>query len=129
MSSSTRNKRILVVEDEPGIREVCWRTLASEEYQVDFASNGAIAEDILTEEDYDLIVIDIMTPVMSGKQLYECIKDRHPKFTDRVVFTTGDVISNNTKYFLEQSNRPFLLKPFTPDELRIVVGETLSQLH
>ena len=117
---------ILVVEDEPGIRQVCQRALTRQGYQVDFVTNGATAEDMLIKEDYDLLVIDIKTPVMNGKEFYQNIKDRHPKLLDRLIFTTGDVISSDTQDFLKQTGRPFLLKPFTPSELQSIVKENLN---
>ena len=43
---------------------------------------------MLIIEDYDLLVIDIKTPVMNGKEFYQNIKDRHPKLLDRLIFTT-----------------------------------------
>ncbi len=128
-SSGAEKEKILVVEDETTIREVCQRTLMSQGYPVDMASNGAAAKDMIKEENYDLIVIDIKTPIINGKQLFEYIKETYPKLADRVVFTTGDVMSNDIQYFLEQSGRQFLLKPFTPDELSAVVREALSRLH
>ena len=96
---------------------------------MDIAPNGTIAEDMLTEEDYDLLLIDIRTPVMNGKQLHQYINDRYPKLINRVVFTTGDVMNSETQNFIEQSGRPFLPKPFTPDDLKAVVKETLIQLR
>ena len=125
--SSAGVKRILIVEDEPGIRQVCQRVLTSQGYHVDFATNGATATDMLMEEDYDLLLIDIKTPVMNGKEFYRNIEARYPKLQDRVIFTTGDVISNDTQSFLEQAGRPFLLKPFTPDELQVIVRESLNR--
>lgn len=120
-------KRILVVEDEPRIRQVCQRALTSQGYHVDFATNGATAEDMLMKEDYDLLLIDIKTPVMNGKEFYRNIESRYPKLRDRVIFTTGDVISNDTQDFLKQAGRSFLLKPFTLDELQTIVRESLNR--
>ena len=128
-SIGTRKGKILVVEDEPEIRQVCRRTLASQGYQVDFAPTGTAAEDMLREEDYDLILVDIRTPGKNGRQLYQHIKDSYSRLTDRVIFTTGDVVSNDTQGFLKQTSRPFLLKPFTPDELKDIVRKTLSRFH
>ena len=125
--SSAGVKRILVVEDEPGIRQVCQRALTSQGYHVGFANNGATATDMLMEEDYDLLLIDIKTPVMNGKEFYRNIEARYPKLRDKVIFTTGDVISNDTQGFLEQAGRPFLLKPFTPDELQAIVRASLNR--
>ncbi len=122
-------KRILVVEDEPAISQVCLRALTSEGFEVEIAVNGEVAQDMLGEKDYDLCLIDIRTPIMNGKQLYQCIQEKHPKLIDKVVFTTGDVMGRDTQSFLEQSGRPFLSKPFTPDEIRTIVRETLRQIE
>jgi len=127
MSSSKVTKwKILVVEDELRIRQVCRRVLTSQGYHVDFATNGAMAENRLMGKDYDLLLIDIKTPVVNGKEFYQNIEDRYPKLLNRVIFTTGDVASEDTQDFLKQAGRPFLLKPFTPDELTAIVKEALS---
>ncbi len=127
--SKADGKSILVVEDEQEITKVCLRTLVPEGYQVDIAGDGAVAEERLNKRSYDLVLIDIRTPVLDGKQLYQYIKDCHPELVDGVIFTTGDITSNHTQQFLEQSGRPFLLKPFSLDELRAVVKETMDRLR
>ena len=130
MSNSSGVKgKILSVEDEPSIRQVCRRALTSQGYQVDFAQNGVAAESMLMKADYDLLLVDIKTPVMDGKQLYRYIKKRYPKLAGRVIFTTGDVINDDTQSFLERTGRPFLLKPFSPDELRAMVRGTLGRWY
>ena len=65
---------------------------------------------------------------MNGIQLYEYITDNHPEMMKRVIFTTGDVISGDTQYFLEKSGQPVLAKPFTPEELIGIVNEALERL-
>jgi len=122
-------KRILVVEDEPAICQVCQRALTSEGFEVDIAVNGDVAQDMLGEKDYDLCLIDIRTPVMNGKQLYQVIIGKHPKLVNGTIFTTGDVIDGYTQRFLELARRPFLPKPFTPDELKTVARETLREIE
>ena len=128
-NSSAGVKRILVVEDEPGINEVCQRVLTSEGFEVDIAVNGKVAQDMLEEKQYDLFLFDIKLPVMNGRELYQCIQEKHPKSIDRVIFTTGDVMGGDIRSFVEQTGRPFLPKPFTPDELRTIARETLRQLE
>lgn len=120
------SKRILVVEDEPAICQVCLRTLTAEGFDVDIAVNGAIAEEMLGETDYDLCLIDIRTPVMNGNELYQHILDKHPDFTGKIIFTTGDVLDEKLTSLLNGSKRPYLPKPFTPDELRSIVKEALE---
>ena len=120
-------KRILIVEDEPAICEVCRRVLTTEGFEVDIAVDGKLAQDILEEKNYELCLIDIRTPVMNGKQLYQVIVGKYQKLVEGVIFTTGDTADEYTKHFLEVAGRPFLFKPFTPDELTAIVRETLKQ--
>ena len=122
-------KRILVVEDEPAISDVCRRVLTSEGFEVDIAINGKIAQDMIEKKQYDLCLSDIRTPEMNGKELYQWLKEKHPELANRVIFTTGDVMSGDTQSFLEQAARPFLPKPFTPGEIRTVVQEALKEVE
>ena len=127
-SRDTKSRRILVVEDEPTISRVCKRTLTGEGFEVDIAANGSIAEGMLEEKEYGLLLIDIRTPVMDGKELCQWITERHPELVKRIIFTTGDLLGSDTQRFVEQSDRLFLPKPFTPDLLRTVVQEALGQI-
>jgi len=122
-------KRILVVEDEPAICQVCQRALTSEGFEVDIAVNGDVAQGMLGEKDYDLCLIDIRTSVMNGKQLYQVIIGKHLKLVNGTIFTTGDLIDGYTQRFLELARRPFLPKPFTPDELKTVARATLREIE
>jgi len=126
VQANSDKKSILVVEDEPVIAMVCTKTLSAEGFQVEVAANGKIALDILSQREYDLCLVDIRTPAMNGFELYEHLEKEHPEMAKRVVFSTGDVLSGNTKVFLERTNRPYLPKPFTPDELRTIVKTALG---
>ncbi len=128
-SSSAEKEKILVVEDEPRITEVCVRVLTTEGFEVDIAVNGVVAQDMLWEKNYDLCLIDIRTPVMNGKEFYEYLNEKHPKLVNGVIFTTGDVLAADTQSFLELAGRPLLPKPFTPDELKNIVRETLRGIE
>ncbi len=121
-------KRILIVEDEPAICDVCRRVLAGEGFQVDIAVNGKVAQGMIADKQYDLFLVDIRTPEMNGKELYQWLKEKYPQQVNMVIFTTGDVMGGDTQSFLEQAARPFLPKPFTPDELKAIVTETLKEV-
>lgn len=121
-------KRILVVEDEPAITDVCRRVLEKEGLEVEIALNGKLAQDMLEKKQYDLCLIDIRTPEMSGKELYQWLKEKHTKQAGGVIFTTGDLMGGDTQKFLEQAAKPFLPKPFTPDELRTIIREALKEV-
>ncbi len=122
-------KRILVVEDEPAICELCQRVLTGEGFEVDIAVNGKVAQDMIEEKQYDLFLFDIKLPVMNGRELYQWLKEKHPKRISRVIFTSGSVLSEDTQLFIEQTGRPFLPKPFTPDELKAIVRDALKKLE
>ena len=118
---------VLVVEDEPAISSVCQRALESEGFEVSIAINGKVAQGMIKERQYDQCLIDLRTPAMNGKELYQWLLEKHPQQAGRVIFTTGDVMGSDTQGFLEQAARPFLPKPFTPDELRAVVREAVKE--
>ena len=121
-------KRILVVEDEPAIRDICQRVLADEGFKVSTAANGKIGQGMIERKRYDFCLIDMRTPKMNGRELYQWLKEKHLPLTKGVIFTTGDVMDGGTLRFLEQAAKPLLPKPFTPGELRTVAQEALKEI-
>jgi DNA-binding response OmpR family regulator len=122
-ASDSSVMKILVVEDEPSISDVCRRVLTREGYAVEIAANGKLAQGMVGGKLYDLCLIDIRTPAMNGKELYEWLQEKHPQLTKRVIFTTGDVLGGDTRSFIEGTGRPFLPKPFSPDDLKAIVRD------
>lgn len=125
---NTHRGRALVVEDEPVISQICRRMLMAEGFDVDIAMNGLIAKEMVDDKSYDLCLSDIRTPAMDGIQLYQYLEQEHPELARRVIFTTGDVMSSYITQFLEGAKRPFLPKPFTPDELKQVIRDALAEI-
>jgi CheY-like chemotaxis protein len=123
--TNTSGKSVLVVEDEPGIAKICLRTLTAEGLQVDIAVNGEIGLDMWRKKNYDLCISDIRTPHMNGIELYQQLEKENPEAVKKFIFTTGDVLSGNIKEFLKATGRPYLPKPFTPEELRTIVRKAL----
>jgi CheY-like chemotaxis protein len=120
-----KRKSVLLVEDEPCIALVCVRTLIAEGFQVDIAVNGEIALEMWRKKDYDLCISDIRTPRMNGIELYRQLESECPEAVYKFIFTTGDMLSGNIKTFLEETGRPCLPKPFTPENLRAIVKTVL----
>ncbi|MEE9399364.1 MAG: response regulator [Dehalococcoidales bacterium] len=116
-------KKILILEDELVIGELCRRVLTGEGFEVDITVNGRIAQDIIEKKQYDLYLFDIRTPEINGIELYQWLKEKDPQLANRVIFTSGSVIDTDIKIFLGQTDRPFLSKPFTSDELKAIVRE------
>jgi DNA-binding response OmpR family regulator len=123
LKGNGKGKRGLVVEDEPSIARMCIRALGVEGFEVDVAGDGKAAQTRLAQngDSYDLCLIDIRTPGMNGIELYQYMKETGSRMINRVIFTTGDIINEEIKTFLEKTGRPFLPKPFTLDELRSVI--------
>ena len=116
---------VLVVEDEPGITKVCMRTRTAEGFQVDIAGNGEVAPEMWREKTCDLCISDIRTPRMNGIELYRQLETECPEAANKFIFTTGDMLNGNIKIFLEETMRPCLPKPFTPENLRAIVNMVL----
>jgi len=122
-----KGKRILIVEDEPIICEICLKVLGGEGYDVEIAANGQEGVNKLKEKSYDLIIIDMRTPVMDGRQLYQKIGETYPAMIGRVIMTSGEVVGSDTQSFLEKYGMPFLPKPFTPKELKEAVEDAFKR--
>ncbi len=125
---STHRKRILIVDDEPAICQFCQRVLTEEGFGVGIAANGRIAQSMISKREYDLYLFDIKMPLMDGKELYELLQKIYPKSAERVVFTTGSAIGQDTESFLQSSGRPVLLKPFITEELKTKIREALKEI-
>jgi DNA-binding NtrC family response regulator len=118
---------VLVVEDEPVISRICQRTLKADGFDVDIAFNGIEAKVMADKKNYDLCLTDIRTPQMNGIELFEYLELKHPRLAERTIFTTGDVLNSDISIFLKKVKKPFLAKPFTPDELRNIISEMFEK--
>ena len=123
--TARRGKKILVVEDEEVIAHICQTVLEEEGFSVHIAADGHEAKEMINMNHYDLFLIDILTPKMSGRQLYQWLMETHPQLSDKVAFCTGMAMEGNIKKFLSENGRPLLLKPFSPDELVNTISEML----
>ncbi|MBL7125805.1 MAG: response regulator [Dehalococcoidales bacterium] len=118
-------KKILVVEDEEVVSNICRAALESEGFDVDTVADCRIAQKMINGNHYDLCLLDILIPEMSGQQLYQWLLETHPQLAEKVVFCTGLAIEGNIKKFLEKSGRPLLLKPFSLNELTSIIQKAL----
>jgi two-component system NtrC family sensor kinase len=72
------------------------------------------------------VVSDLRMPGMSGQELYEHLAAERPEQARRLVFSTGDTLSPQTRTFLESAPHRCLSKPFAIDELRALVREVID---
>jgi two-component system cell cycle sensor histidine kinase/response regulator CckA len=114
---------ILLVEDEDGLRSLMARGLRSRGFAVIEAANGIEALAALAQGAVDLVVSDVVMPVMDGPALLKAMRVRYPHLK-MVLFVSGwaeDAFENSIP-----SNQPFLRKPFGLAQLVAAVKEAMS---
>ena len=115
----TERWTVLIVEDEPILRDLMRRILEKCDYRVLVAENGASAVDVARgqTEGIDLLITDIVMPGIDGFDLADELTDIHPML--RVLFLTG--YSADSEYvndrLLESNHNTVLRKPFTQGAL------------
>jgi len=121
-----QTKRILVIDDERSVVELVERILRARGYQVDTVCDGHAAIKMAEAQSYDLIMADLKMPDLGGMDVYHHIEATNPAQARRVVFFSGDVVSPHTTAFLNRIGSPFLVKPFTIQELVSFVEQALA---
>jgi len=116
------SKLVLVVDDESDVGGVIAEAVAQDGHQVDVASSGAMALEMLAKRPYEIVISDTKMPGMDGEALYTELGRRVPSLRERVIFLTGDVLSREKQEFLERTGNPFLAKPCDLDDLRRLVN-------
>ncbi|MCJ7654844.1 MAG: PAS domain S-box protein, partial [Dehalococcoidia bacterium] len=119
--------KILVVDDEPVIREFVSQVLGEQGHTVETADNAADALMKVKSKRYRLILLDIKMPGMSGIELYRQFQKIAPSLTKRVVFITGDVMGKRTLAFLDKTKTPYVMKPFDAKQLKAEINRILAR--
>jgi len=121
----TGQGRILLVEDEEGLRALNARGLASRGYTVLEAGNGVEAIEVLEREgDVDLVVSDVVMPEMDGPTMLKELRKRDANI--RIIFVSGYAEDAFAKSMPEGAPPAFLPKPFTLKQLVAAVKETMD---
>ncbi len=119
--------RVLLVEDEDGVRSFAMRALQRQGYEVFEASSGAEALDVMEEigGKIDLVVSDVIMPEMDGPTMYKELRKTHPDL--KIIFVSGypdDAFKNGLD---DDETFAFLPKPFTLSQLAAKVKEELGR--
>ncbi len=114
-------KNVLVVEDEQVIGAICKRVLTKEGFNIVLTDDGIKAVKLLTENKFDLCLLDIRTPGMDGLELYDHISRNYPNLSPKIIFMTGDSLSKNIQEFASKVGCRLLEKPFSTHELVTIV--------
>jgi len=117
--------QILVVDDEQVVRDVASRILTREGHCVETVDNATDAIKKIKNNKYDIILLDIKMPHMSGVTLYKRIQKINKSLARRIVFITGDVMGVDTKKFLAETEVTHIEKPFDAEQLSREVQRVL----
>jgi PAS domain S-box-containing protein len=126
IESRAATESVLLVEDNEVVRRMARDALAAEGYRVVEAPNGAEALHLALAElsTIDLVITDIVMPVMGGRELITRLRAERPDL--KVIFTSGYASDPNTAQHARDFGGRFIQKPFVPSALRRAVRELLD---
>lgn len=118
------SEKIIIVDDEADVLDLCSRVLNFDGYQVKTARNGFEAIDIAREERFDLLLTDIKMPGMDGLEIAQTLKKADPQIicVTMTGYSTIDMVIEALKLGVDE----FITKPFTPNELSMVIAKALE---
>jgi len=125
MDRSPSQGRILVVDDEVTLRMLLRKALAKAGCHVEVADDGENAMKMLAVDTFDLVVLDINMPRVTGHELARRIEKQYPSLP--VVFMTAEPDANNVKKAYAEGAKDFLIKPF--DDIDRVVAKILEVIE
>ena len=123
--SRVMRERVLVVDDEPGVLHVCRRAFRRLGYDPETASSTEEALELLSREQFDLLVTDIMMPGITGLELLARALELQPHLA-AIVITGFGTIELAIKA-LRAGARDFVVKPFSVPDLRDAAEHALTQ--
>ena len=122
-------KKVLIVDDEPHIRLLLEQTLEDledEGAEILLASNGGEAMAIIKEERPDLVLLDVMMPVMNGFDVCRAVKADAALASTHIILLTAKGQAFDRAQGSEVGADRYMTKPFDPDEVLEVAAEVLG---
>jgi DNA-binding NtrC family response regulator len=116
---------ILVIDDEESMRDSCRQALSRNGNRVEVAEDGLKGLAMLVKESFDLIILDLKMPGLSGMDVLKKIKDSDPEAM--VIVITGYATVESAVEAMKRGAYDFIPKPFTPDSLRVIVKRALDK--
>jgi DNA-binding response OmpR family regulator len=117
--------RILLVEDEKKLADIVERGLKAERFAVDVCHNGREGWEMSDAYDYDLIILDLMLPEMTGTEILEKIRRKNQR-VPILILTARDSMDDKVKNF-EMGADDYLIKPFAFAELNVRIKALLRR--
>ncbi|MBI4419077.1 MAG: response regulator [Ignavibacteriales bacterium] len=121
------NERILVAEDQPHIRALIQYKLRNSGYQVVAVEDGEAALKNAIESKPDLILLDVMMPLMTGFEVLAALKQNEETRQIPVLLVTAQSSESEVLKGLEMGADDYVTKPFSPNELAARVKTVLMR--
>jgi len=119
------SEKVLVVDDEPGMRSLLTRIMEKEGYTAASCADGSEALQAFANEDWDLVIADIDMPGMDGIELLKHIRKNNPQVP--VLMITAYATVETAVEAMKLGAHDYITKPFAMDELKIVVGKAFER--
>ncbi|MEG4006419.1 response regulator transcription factor [Microcoleus sp. AT3-A2] len=119
--------RLLLVDDEPGLREAVQAYLEDSDFAVEVASNARDGWELLQQYNPDLVISDIMMPQVDGYQFLKQVREDPRYKALPVVFLTAKGMTSDRIQGYQAGCDAYLSKPFDPDELVAIVTNLLAR--
>ncbi|MFI8575912.1 response regulator transcription factor [Rossellomorea aquimaris] len=119
--------RILIAEDEEVLRMLMVDTLEDEGHELDEAADGREAVDHIMDNDYDLILLDYMMPLLTGLEVIERVRNSPEKRTVKIMMVSAKSQQSDKDLVLKSGADYFIAKPYSPAELVQRIEDILNE--
>lgn len=127
MSNAPEPVGVLIVDDEPRIRQGLQRILDPMGYRVVSAENGRQALDLATHEDISIVLLDLKLPDINGMEILQTIRRNYPHMI--VIIITGFGTVQTAAEAMRKGAYDLLPKPFEPDQLRLAIHRASEKMR
>ncbi|UCD39212.1 MAG: sigma-54-dependent Fis family transcriptional regulator [Fidelibacterota bacterium] len=117
--------RVLVIDDDEALRDSSTQILTRDGFLVETAENGEYGLQLVKEQSFDIVLLDLKMPGIPGEQVLQQIRDIDPEIL--VIIITGHASIESAVEMLRQGAYDYVPKPFTPEDLRLVVRRALEK--
>jgi DNA-binding NtrC family response regulator len=113
--------RVLVVDDEPSLRKVCQRLIASMGHECATAENSAVALELAEEGDFDIVLCDYRLATETADAVVAGFERVAPHLIERTIIATGATTDSGVVELTRRYNLPLMAKPYGVDELTAII--------
>ena len=117
--------KILIVDDEIGVRESLEELLRLEDYQAESTGTGEEALKVLSEDSYDMVLLDIRMPGIDGVEVMHEINKYHPE--TRIILITGYGSLDSAIEAIRSGAQDYILKPYSAEDILLSIIRALSE--